>query len=154
MAHLKTEGIFPAKPHHIKALVALDAACFSADSRENEQAWRAQLANTEVFLVQDKSEQGTGTLKVAAAVVVRGDELYSLAVHPAHRRMGYGVALVRSAIGRGASRLWVREQNRGAEELYMNLSFVRSGKSKVEGKGPDAVRFVEMVLPRHYQERP
>ena len=129
--------IFPANPQHIEALVALDMACFSYGSREDAATWRSQLAETQVFLVHGK---------VIGAVVVRGDELYSLAVHPEYQSKGYGAALVRAAIKQGARRLWVRENNSSAQSLYTKMSFFHSGKSKQCDNDTSKTRFIEMVL--------
>ncbi|MGE5840387.1 MAG: ribosomal protein S18-alanine N-acetyltransferase, partial [Deltaproteobacteria bacterium] len=63
-------------------------------------------------------------------------QLLDVAVHPAHRSMGYGSFLLKElidmALSRGITRIWleVRVSGRAARRLYEKFGFVVSGRRR------------------------
>jgi len=108
-------------------LVALDRLCFRADAWP-AGAWRDAVAEPGwVTVVLRRS----GTIVAASALLVGGGpaSLASLAVHPDHRRRGFGRRLLRDAIARaqaagaGWLTLEVDLANLHARRLYRGEGF-------------------------------
>lgn len=141
-----------AGPGDLAALVALELASFEGD-RMSARSWRAQLASPRAWL--GVAERG-GRLLGSALVLFRVDStrarLYSIAVSPAARGGGVGLALLRAAQraartrGADALRLEVRTGNAAAIALYEREGYVRTGTfARYYEDGADAVRFEKSV---------
>jgi [ribosomal protein S18]-alanine N-acetyltransferase len=135
-------------------LAALHAKCFA-------ETWSAEwlaglLAQPGTFACLAEDDSGFILIRVA------GDEseILTLAVEPAARRRGIGIALVVAgageAAGRGAKRLFleVGSTNYAAVALYRRLGFAEVGRRKdyyttaAGGRDDALVLHVEIPLPR------
>jgi len=89
-------------------------------------------AYAEVFLVAERNAEVVGFIVAVpfSAVVSR---IFALAVHPKHRGMGIGKALLRAALNelrrlrKSFVRLEVRESNLIAQNLYKSMNFTEIG---------------------------
>jgi len=89
-------------------------------------------AYAEVFLVAERNADVVGFIVAVpfSAVVSR---IFALAVHPKHRGMGIGKALLRTALNelrrlrKSFVRLEVRESNFIAQNLYKSMNFTEIG---------------------------
>ena len=78
-------------------------------------------------------------------VSVKGDLIEDLYVLPEYQNRGYGTELLRFAMEKcgGRPRLWILENNAGAERLYRRLGFRPTGKTTwVMGK----LKEIEFIL--------
>lgn len=68
-------------------------------------------------------------------VSVTDDLIEDLYILPAHQGHGYGTALLRYAMAQcgGTPRLWILENNKGAERLYRREGFRPTGKRNESG---------------------
>jgi [ribosomal protein S18]-alanine N-acetyltransferase len=137
-----------ARRSDLDELVALEARCFRGD-RLSARQYRAHLGSERAWL--GVAERG-GALVGSAMVLFRADSraarLYSIAVDPAARGGGLGLALLRAgeraAGARGATemRLEVRADNAAAIALYEREGYVRFGRRDgYYEDGADALRF-------------
>jgi GNAT superfamily N-acetyltransferase len=69
------------------------------------------------------------------------EDLYVL---PEKQNQGYGTELLRFAIDKceGNPRLWILENNKGAERLYHRMGFVETGNVNSIDKGLDEIEFM------------
>lgn len=69
-------------------------------------------------------------------VCVTGDLIEDLYVLPAQQNHGYGTLLLHHAVVRcsGTPRLWILENNKGAERLYRREGFCPTGRRNESGK--------------------
>lgn len=129
-------------------LLALEARCFRGD-RLSARQYRLHLASDRAWLAVAERD---GALVGSAMVLFRADSpaarLYSIAVDPAARGGGLGLALLRAgeraASARGADemRLEVREDNAAAIALYEREGYERFGRRDgYYEDGADALRF-------------
>nr|WP_306302917.1 ribosomal protein S18-alanine N-acetyltransferase [Pseudoroseomonas cervicalis] len=121
----------------LPAMAALHAAAFPPGDRWGEDALRLMLEMPGAFglLVaaeEDAPPAGFILLRVAADE----SEILTLAVHPAARRQGLGLALLETAmaaaLARGAARLFleVSVANDGARALYAAAGFAEAGRRR------------------------
>ena len=129
-------AIRPMRETDLPRVRAIDDASFDAADRYGDAAYRRML-DSPFSIVGDFESAPIGY------VFVEGDTIRSIAVDPAHRRRGYGRALLRAAIERqplGAT-LLVDEKNAAAVGLYESLGFNRIGASEaVPGRTRMAMR--------------
>ncbi len=128
----------PARSSDHGALVALDYLCFGARAWPPGDWWDAVAEpewGTTVGLV-------AGEVVAASVVLVWPPlaSLASLAVHPAHRRQGYGLRLLRDAITRArrAAIPWIAlevdEDNAAAIALYRREGFGVARRFREDGR--------------------
>ncbi len=116
-------------PAHADALAAIHATAFGAAEAWSSAVFDSQLAQPGCFALIDPA----GGL-VLARVTADEAEILTLAVTPAARRRGIGMALVRGAMDRAAASgaaamfLEVASANRPARTLYDRCGFVRVGR--------------------------
>ena len=108
-------------------------------SDEVHQWFRDIVLTCEVWLAEENGE-------LRAVMVLDGDELGQLYVHPQRQSQGAGSALVRLAKSRrpGGLSLWTFQSNFGAQRFYERHGFVeveRTDGSNNDEKAPD-IRFV------------
>ncbi|MCW7074235.1 MAG: GNAT family N-acetyltransferase [Candidatus Methanospirare jalkutatii] len=89
-------------------------------------------AFAEVFLVAERNADVVGFI-VAVPFSAVASRIFALAVHPKHRGMGIGKALLRAALNelrrlrKSFVRLEVRESNFIAQNLYKSMNFTEIG---------------------------
>lgn len=134
--------IRPVEAADLPALGALEAACFGADAWSVGQVLEELSAGRSVVVLTASAE----IIGYASVSVVGEDaELLRIAVDPAHRRQGFGRALltagVEAAGGRGARRilLEVDSENSAAIELYTYAGFRQISRRRGYYRGRDAV---------------
>jgi len=116
-----------ARTEEIEALVELDRLCFGSRAW-SRKAWREAVLDPEWTTVV---LAGAGGILAASVLLPAAPVscLASLAVHPWHRRTGWGRVLLRDAVARAraASARWlsleVDRVNRGAVALYRREGF-------------------------------
>ena len=128
----------PARATEIAALVELDRACFGSRAWSPRAWWEVVLFPEWATVVLLQGEE------IVAASVLLPDApvswLASLAVRPAHRRLGLGRALVDDAVARArqASAHWlsleVDRENRPAIALYRREGFGVLRRFREEGR--------------------
>ncbi|NWG00009.1 MAG: GNAT family N-acetyltransferase [Thermoanaerobaculaceae bacterium] len=124
---LDTPPLGAAPPDCLEELLALDRLCFGplAWSREAWQEVVSDPAWTTLVWCPDGTVRGSAVLLLAQPESV----LASVAIHPAHRRQGVGLAFVQEAIrlARRAGAQWlsleVDEDNAPAVALYRRTGF-------------------------------
>ena len=81
--------------------------------------------------------------KAVGVVGVAGSLIEDLYILPDYRNRGLGTALLRYAIGQcdGAPKLWILENNAGAECLYRREGFVPTGRRNAIAGKLDEVAF-------------
>ena len=92
-------------------------------------------AGSEIYMLMDGEP--------VAIVSITGDLIEDLYVIPDKQNNGYGTMLLEFAIGRCKSnpRLWILENNKGAERLYRKMGFVETGRVNSVDKGLDEIEF-------------
>jgi [ribosomal protein S18]-alanine N-acetyltransferase len=141
-----------ARRSDLAGLCALEERCFAGD-RLSARQYRIHLGSDRAWL--GVVEHG-GALRGSALVMFRADtraaRLYSIAVDPAARGAGLGLALLRAAEraaraqGATAMRLEVRAGNRAAIALYEREGYVRFGRrDRYYEDGADALRFTKSL---------
>lgn len=123
--------------------------------RVHAEAWRAShsafcspdfvaehTAERQARYLSDKVARG-GALyllrlrgEAVGVVTVTGSLIEDLYIRPDHQREGLGTELLRHALRQteGTPRLWILENNAGAERLYRRLGFAPTGrKSRISG---------------------
>ncbi|GGL06019.1 GNAT family N-acetyltransferase [Nocardia jinanensis] len=127
-----------ARTVRLDALTGSPPGTFSTTPAEalewDEQRWREWTARRCPFFV---AHSDSGPLGSAGMIVVpNGPELVSMWTAPRARRTGVSDGLVRAVIdwatgaGHRTLRLWVLDENRPAEQLYLRNGFTRTGTSK------------------------
>jgi [ribosomal protein S18]-alanine N-acetyltransferase len=136
----------PAAEADLGAIRALDAEVFGADAW-GEVAWRGEWERVPatrhiVVAVEPGRVVGFAVLSVVAGVA----DLHRIAVGPAWRRRGIGVALAETLVAEARSRdcdrmlLEVEADNAAALALYGRLGFVEiARRSAYYGPGRDAL---------------
>jgi ribosomal-protein-alanine acetyltransferase len=141
-----------ARRSDLDALIELEQRCFRGD-RLSARQYRFHLDNDRAWLGVLERD---GTLLGSALVMFRADSraarLYSIAVDPAARGGGFGLALLRAAEraaaarGADAMRLEVRADNRAAIALYEREGYARFGRRRrYYEDGADALRFTKAL---------
>ncbi len=126
-------------PAHLEGAAALEKLCFSAP-------WSAQslelLTNDGIgvgyLLTTPSASDGEPTVVAYGGMLITVDEgqITNIAVHPDHRRMGYGAAIVRSLLRHAKDcrlesvSLEVRASNAAAIALYEAAGFCEAGRRK------------------------
>ena len=118
---------------HLSAAAELEALCFS-------EPWSA---NALALLIRDMglgiaALSPTGDLLGYGGMVIAPDEgqITNVAVHPDHRRKGFGAAIVRALLRHAKDErlesvsLEVRASNTAAIELYKRAGFAEAGRRK------------------------
>ena len=126
-------------PAHLEGAAELERLCFSAP-------WSTQslklLTNDGIgvgYVLEVPAAEGTeGQIAAYGGMLITVDEgqITNIAVHPDHRRRGYGAAIVRSLLRHAKDAkldsvsLEVRASNTAAIELYKRAGFVEAGRRK------------------------
>lgn len=124
--------IRPMEARDAKALAALDEATFS--DPWSEEAFLAAKDFGKEILVAEEAGEVCGYIMVR--IVADEGELLSLAVSKAHRKAGWGAALLDEGIvlsrshGAKTMDLEVRASNVGAIHLYASRGFLQVGHRK------------------------
>ena len=118
---------------HVAEVTALEAMCFSAPWSEKSVA--SELTNPlSLWLVALEGESVIGY--VGSQTVMGWSDMMNVAVHPDHRRLGVGKALIEELIrqlreqGSENLTLEVRASNENAKALYAGLDFMEVGRRK------------------------
>lgn len=79
-----------------------------------------------------------------AVVTINKDVIEDLYVLPDKKNQGYGTELLRFAIDKceGNPRLWILENNKGAEKLYRRLGFEETGRVNSENGSLSEIEFI------------
>ena len=79
-----------------------------------------------------------------AVVTINKDVIEDLYVLPDKQKQGYGTELLRFAIDKceGNPRLWILENNKGAEKLYRRLGFEETGRVNSENGSLTEIEFI------------
>ena len=103
--------------------------------RQKQYLQKKMDAGSEVYMLVEQ--------KPIAIVSITGDIIEDLNVVPDKQNNGYGTMLLEFAIGRCKSnpRLWILENNKGAERLYRKMGFVETGRVNSVDKGLDEIEF-------------
>lgn len=114
------------------------AAFVAAHTGARQEAYLRQklLRGSRLYLLIEEKPIGL--------VSVTGDLIEDLYILPACQRRGYGTALLRHAVAQcgGTARLWILENNKGAERLYRREGFRPTGRRNERG----ALAELEFVL--------
>lgn len=139
----------------LDALVLLENRCFAEDRLSRRSFRRFLEMPRDRLIVAEAEADGelVGYCLVLMSAATRLARIYSIAVSPAVRGQGVGEKLVREAeseavdAGRIIMRLEVREDNRGAINLYKRLGYRQFGtyRDYYEDHG-DALRFERRIL--------
>ncbi|MCI0370442.1 MAG: ribosomal protein S18-alanine N-acetyltransferase [candidate division NC10 bacterium] len=126
--------IAPIREEDLPAVLAIEAATFSAPWTEEMFRWELEQAGTGLAWVARRGERVVGYL---FTWVVAGEfHINNIAVAPAYRGQGIADALLKTglgeAVGRGArvALLEVRESNAPARALYARWRFAVAGRRK------------------------
>ena len=118
---------------HVAEVAALEAMCFSEPWSEKSVA--SELTNPlSLWLVALEGETVIGY--VGSQTVMGWSDMMNVAVHPDHRRLGVGKALIEELIrqlreqGSENLTLEVRTSNENAKALYAGLDFMEVGRRK------------------------
>ena len=118
---------------HVAEVAALEAMCFSEPWSEKSVA--SELTNPlSLWLVALEGESVIGY--VGSQTVMGWSDMMNVAVHPDHRRLGVGKALIEELIrqlreqGSENLTLEVRASNENAKALYAGLDFMEVGRRK------------------------
>ena len=118
---------------HVAEVAALEAMCFSEPWSEKSVA--SELTNPlSLWLVALEGETVIGY--VGSQTVMGWSDMMNVAVHPDHRRLGVGKALIEELIrqlreqGSENLTLEVRASNENAKALYAGLDFMEVGRRK------------------------
>ena len=118
---------------HVAEVAALEAMCFSEPWSEKSVA--SELTNPlSLWLVALEGENVIGY--VGSQTVMGWSDMMNVAVHPDHRRLGVGKALIEELIrqlreqGSENLTLEVRASNENAKALYAGLDFMEVGRRK------------------------
>lgn len=124
-----------AVPGDAGALAGLEALAFATDRIGAEEYGELIAAETVEVWVAERSGEPVGVVVTRHAPSADGEAyVYSLAVHPDHRGLGIGSALLKVALlgahrrAAGSIRLEVRPDNRSARTLYRTIGFVPNGR--------------------------
>ena len=127
-------AIVPLREEDLSAVLAIEAASFSAPWTEEMFRWELAQAGTGCAWVARRGERVVGYL---FTWVVAGEfHINNIAVAPEYRGQGIADALVRvgleAAVARGArvALLEVRESNAPAQDLYARWGFAVAGRRK------------------------
>ena len=137
----------------LDALVLLENRCFTEDRLSRRSFRRFLEMPRDRLIVAEAGEDLVGYCLVLMSAATRLARIYSIAVSPFVRGQGVGEKLVRQAeleaaeAGRIIMRLEVREDNRGAINLYKRLGYRQFGtyRDYYEDHG-DALRFERRIL--------
>ncbi len=123
-------------PHHLSALITLEAACFPETTHEQRTVTHCW---TEAQLQESLNATGFVGVIVADAGYAFGNlvldelELFRIGVHPQFRRKGLGKQLLAAFAATGQAKgaeslfLEVRADNQPARDLYGNFGMVEVG---------------------------
>jgi ribosomal-protein-alanine N-acetyltransferase len=118
---------------HVPQVAALEAICFR--DPWSEASVRSELTNPlSLWLVALEGESVIGY--VGSQTVMGWSDMMNVAVHPDHRRLGVGKALIEELIrqlreqGSENLTLEVRASNENAKALYAGLDFMEVGRRK------------------------
>ena len=117
----------------LDALVLLENRCFTEDRLSRRSFRRFLEMPRDRLIVAEAGEDLVGYCLVLMSAATRLARIYSIAVSPFVRGQGVGEKLVRQAeleaaeAGRIIMRLEVREDNRGAINLYKRLGYRQFG---------------------------
>lgn len=134
--------IMVATQAHAAAMAAIHAASFPPAERWGEAAIATQLGQPGVFALVIPA-----SALIIARVAADEAEILTLAVHPSARRQGQGMALLRAALRRAATRavyLEVSNTNAAARGLYQRAGFVEVGQRRryyADGSDASVLRF-------------
>ena len=126
--------IASAREEDLPAVLAIEAATFSAPWTEEMFRWELEQAGTGCAWVARRGERVVGYL---FTWVVAGEfHINNIAVAPEHRGQGIADALLRVGLGEAVARgarvavLEVRESNAPARALYSRWGFAMAGRRK------------------------
>ncbi|MEM9878377.1 MAG: ribosomal protein S18-alanine N-acetyltransferase [Pseudomonadota bacterium] len=151
--------IEPYKAHLLEAVVALNAAAFSAQwgERWSDSDMRSALSlkNMELLLAGDGDQDFFGFL--LARTVADEAEILLIGVLPEHRHNGIGSLLIEAFVQQaqegGYTKLFleVRETNTAARKLYCNAGFRKIGHRKDYYLGIDGQKSSAITLARYFK---
>lgn len=141
-AGVKQSVLQPATIADLREIAALESACYS--DPWTPSAFASLTDNPAVhFHVAREGEGAPVAGYVVAWFVADEGEVANLAVAPALRRRGFGLALLDSVLAEAAARetrtlfLEVRESNTGARKLYGARNFEEVGRRKRYYRSPE-----------------
>ncbi len=127
-------AIAPVQEEDLPAVLAIEAASFSAPWTEEMFRWELAQAGTGCAWVARRGERVVGYL---FTWIVAGEfHINNVAVTPEHRGQGIADALLRVGLGEAVARgarvavLEVRESNAPARALYARWGFAVAGRRK------------------------
>lgn len=135
---------------HLADVAELERLCFAEPWSVNALTYLLSSAALGVVCVLEGKAIAYGGMTLAPFE----GQVTNIAVHPAHRRRGYGAAIVGELIRRAREAsceqisLEVRASNRGAIALYEGLGFETVGRRKNFYRSPveDALVMVKNLL--------
>lgn len=149
-------------------LAAIDAIAWSSESgfpsvfSARRRSFFGPARLPETYLVAEAGQALVGFLRLAPPTTLPENahvlEVTALAVHPDHRRMGVGSALLAAAVSRARSRrarkvsLRVLSTDKAAIALYERNGFEREGVLRDEFR-IDGVYVDDLIMARHLVPR-
>lgn len=121
---------------HLEGAAALERLCFPA------APWSAQslelLTNEGIGVGYLLTDPADGSVVAYGGMLITVDEgqITNIAVHPDHRRRGYGAAILRALLRHAKDArlesvsLEVRPSNTAAVAMYRNVGFAEAGRRK------------------------
>jgi ribosomal protein S18 acetylase RimI-like enzyme len=138
--------VWSAEESDIPGLVSLESACFSADERWSEQAWRDEINADDRLVLVNQGDSGRLLCAVSFRRVGDEVELFRVMTAPILRRSGQACKLLAEGFGwareEGATRclLEVRADNEAAIQLYTKWGFQEiNRRHDYYGPGKDAI---------------
>ena len=103
--------------------------------RQREYLERKMNAGSRLFMLVE--EMPTGIVSVTDSLI---EDLYIL---PDKQNMGYGTKLLQFAVSQcaGIPTLWILENNKNAEKLYLRMGFEKTGRKNTITDGLDEIEF-------------
>lgn len=141
-----------AKKEDLPAILELEKICFKEETFHKKQIEYLLLRARSLFLVASVEGEIVGSIIILLRKHISNARIYSLNVHPSHRRIGIGSLL----IGRGealVSKMGYRNvtleagiNNIPAQNLYISKGFsVERRIEKYYKNGDDALRFIKRL---------
>lgn len=136
---------------NIMQAAAVHAASWQESHRSfcSEEFIKIHTPERQKSYLQKKMDEGTEVYMLVedspvALVSITKDLIEDLYVLPEKQNQGYGTELLQFAIDKCEEnpRLWILENNKGAERLYHRMGFVETGNVNSIDKGLDEIEFI------------
>ena len=139
-----------AEPRDLPVIVEIEGLCFPEETAFPAGMFAYFIKYSVLLVACEPDDRVVGF--IVGYTSGRGGAVYTLDVHPAHRRKGVGTKLVRAMdeelrdLGAKAIRLEAALENPGAMELYRRAGYrERELVRNYYGRGKDAVRMWKEV---------